>query len=87
MRHLIRWLTGRQERTRQPLRPAQIRDRRFTVRRHGLDPFEIRAFLHEVADELAVAQAVVVAVREENVRIRRALHTWQSSQSGKHRYR
>ncbi|NBE82805.1 DivIVA domain-containing protein [Micromonospora rubida] len=87
MRHLTRWLTGRQQRTKQPLRPAQVRDRRFTVRRHGLDPFEIRAFLHEVADELAVAQAAAVAVREENVRIRRALHTWQGGQSGKHRYR
>lgn len=84
MRHLIRWLTGRHE-TR--LRPAQIRNRRFTVRRHGLDPFEIRAFLHEVADELAVAQIALVAVRDENVRMRRALHAWQYRQSGKHRYR
>ncbi|MGW1056821.1 DivIVA domain-containing protein [Micromonospora rubida] len=87
MRNLTRRLTSRPSTPRGPLRPAQIRDRRFTVRRHGLDPFEIRAFLHEVADELAVAQTALVAVREENVRIRRALHSWQGGQSGRHRYR
>lgn len=87
MRDLIRRLTRRQARTREPLRPAQIRQRRFTVRRHGLDPFEIRAFLNEVADELAVTQTALVAVREENARIRRALHEWQGRQSGRHRYR
>ncbi|MEH0843641.1 DivIVA domain-containing protein [Micromonospora sp. CPCC 205711] len=64
-----------------PLRPWQIRDRCFNVRRRGLDPVEIRAFLHRVADELTVAQTALVAVQEENVRIKNALRTWQSAQS------
>lgn len=56
-----------------PLRPWQVRERRFTARRRGLDPAEISAFLHRVADELAVAQTALAAVREENVRIKDAL--------------
>ncbi|WP_236647954.1 MULTISPECIES: DivIVA domain-containing protein [Micromonospora] len=74
-------------RGRLPLRPWQIRDRCFNVRRHGLDPVEIRAFLHQVADELTVAQTALVAVQEENVRIKNALRAWQSAQSANHRYR
>ncbi|MDM4722215.1 DivIVA domain-containing protein [Micromonospora sp. WMMA1363] len=70
-----------------PLRPWQVRDRCFTVRRRGVDPVEIRAFLHRVADELAVAQRALVAVQEENVRIKNALRAWQSAQSANHRYR
>ncbi|MEV4462629.1 DivIVA domain-containing protein [Micromonospora echinofusca] len=69
------------------LRPWQIRDRCFNVRRRGLDPVEIRAFLHQVADELAVAQTALVAVQEENVRIKNVLRAWQSTQSTNHLYR
>jgi cell division septum initiation protein DivIVA len=69
-----------------PLRPWQIRERYFAVRRHGLDPVEIRAFLHRVADELAVAQTALVAMQEENVRIKNALRAWQSAQAANHRY-
>ncbi|MEV0153043.1 DivIVA domain-containing protein [Micromonospora sp. NPDC050686] len=72
---------------RPPLRPWQVRERCFNVRRHGLDPAEIRAFLHRVADELAVAQTALVAVQEENVRIKNALRDWQSAQSANRRYR
>ncbi|MEU5786184.1 DivIVA domain-containing protein [Micromonospora purpureochromogenes] len=72
---------------RQPLRPWQIRERCFNVRRRGLDPVEIRTFLHRVADELTVAQTALVAVQEENVRIKNALRAWQSAQSANHRYR
>ncbi|SCG66738.1 DivIVA domain-containing protein [Micromonospora rifamycinica] len=70
-----------------PLRPWQIRERCFNHRRRGVDPAEIRAFLHRVADELTIAQTALVAVQEENVRIRRALRAWQSAQSANHRYR
>ncbi len=70
-----------------PLRPWQVRERCFNVRRRGLDPVEIRAFLHRVADELAVAQTTLVAVQEGNVRIKNALRAWQSAQSANHRYR
>ncbi|MFR9775796.1 hypothetical protein ACL02O_07015 [Micromonospora sp. MS34] len=72
---------------RAPLRPWQVRERCFNVRRHRLDPVEIRAFLHRVADELAVAQTALVAVQEENVRIKNALRAWQSGQSASHRHR
>ncbi|MET7804125.1 DivIVA domain-containing protein [Micromonospora chersina] len=72
---------------RQQLRPWQIRERCFNVRRRGLDPVEIRSFLHQVADELTVAQTALRAVQEENVRIKNALRSWQSTQSANHRYR
>ena len=40
---------------RQPITPAQVRDRRFPDRtRRGCDPGEVQAFLHLVADELDV---------------------------------
>lgn len=95
MRNLIRRLASRRDEPRPtreiqrgtPLRPWQIRERCFNVRRQGLDPVEIRAFLHRVADELTVAQTALVAVQEENVRIKNALRTWQSAQSANHRYR
>ncbi|MEW2384444.1 DivIVA domain-containing protein [Micromonospora sp. NPDC047707] len=87
-------MAGRREKPRpaevrppQRLRPWQIRERCFNVRRRGLDPVEIRAFLHQVADELTVAQTALVAVQEENVRIKNALRAWQSAQSANHRYR
>ncbi|WP_436971254.1 DivIVA domain-containing protein [Micromonospora chersina] len=92
---MIRRLAGRhderqpqaQATRRQQLRPWQIRERCFNVRRRGLDPVEIRAFLHQVADELTVAQTALRAVQEENVRIKNALRSWQSTQSANHRYR
>ncbi|MEU7570250.1 hypothetical protein [Micromonospora sp. NPDC049240] len=91
MRDPFRWPTRRPDEPpppyRSPLRPAQVRERCFSVRRHGLDPAEIRTFLHRVADELAVAQTTMVALREENVRVKNALRAWQSAQSAQHRYR
>lgn len=93
MRNLIRRLVSRHEEPPPPreaprsLRPWQIRERCFNVRRRGVDPVEIRAFLHRVADELTVAQTALVAVQEENVRIKNALRAWQSAQSSNHRYR
>ncbi|WP_255510016.1 DivIVA domain-containing protein [Micromonospora sp. AP08] len=72
---------------RQPLRPWQIRERCFNVGRRGLDPVEIRTFLHQVADELTVAQTALRAVQEKNARIKNALRSWQSTQSANRRYR
>ncbi|WP_331715307.1 DivIVA domain-containing protein [Micromonospora viridifaciens] len=90
----MRRLAGRREEQRPleegrrlPLRPWQIRERHFNVRRRGLDPVEIRTFLHRVADELAVAQTALVAVQEENVRIKNALRAWQSAQAANRHYR
>ncbi|SCL24870.1 hypothetical protein GA0070616_2999 [Micromonospora nigra] len=94
MRNLIRRLMTRREqrpaavaRPPRTLRPWQIREWSLNVRRRGLDPVEIRAFLHRVADELTVAQTALVAVQEENARIKNALRAWQSARSASHRYR
>ncbi|GLY26321.1 DivIVA domain-containing protein [Micromonospora sp. NBRC 101691] len=93
MRTILRRLLGRHHRRRpayrhpvnaappsayRPLRPWQVRARCFTTRRHGLDPDEIRAFLHRVADELTVAQTALEAVLDENKRIKDALRDWQT---------
>ncbi|MEH1012050.1 DivIVA domain-containing protein [Micromonospora sp. CPCC 206060] len=61
-----------------PLTANQVRDRRFTDARRGLDPTEVYAFLHRVAAELAVTRRELIMTREENVRIKRALRNWQS---------
>jgi hypothetical protein len=61
--------------------PGQVRDRWFAERtRRGCDPTEVRAFLHLVADELAVSRAELAATRDENVRVKQALREWQSQQ-------
>ncbi|WP_240943966.1 DivIVA domain-containing protein [Micromonospora thermarum] len=56
----------------------QVRDRQFRSVRRGLDPAEVHAFLHRVACELAAARRDLVAVTEENARIKRALRSWQA---------
>lgn len=61
-----------------PLTAGQVRDRRFRSVRRGLDPTEVHAFLHRVAGELAAARRDLAAVTEENVRIKRALRSWQA---------
>ncbi|MFI6822161.1 DivIVA domain-containing protein [Micromonospora sp. NPDC050187] len=61
------------------LTAGQVRDRQFrSVRRGGLDPLEVYAFLHRVAGELAAARRELTYTTEENVRIKRALRSWQS---------
>ncbi|WP_434742915.1 DivIVA domain-containing protein [Micromonospora sp. SH-82] len=64
-----------------PLRPWQVRSRTFTVRRRGLDPAEVAAFLDRVADDLAAAHAALAASRQETTQIRDALRQWQSRQA------
>lgn len=62
-----------------PLTVAQVRQRRFrAVRRGGLDPTEVYAFVHRIAGELAVARRELAYTVEENGRIKRALRSWQS---------
>ncbi|SCL14174.1 DivIVA domain-containing protein [Micromonospora inyonensis] len=61
------------------LTAGQVRDRQFrSVRRGGLDPLEVYAFLQRVAGELAAARRELTYTTEENVRIKRALRSWQS---------
>ncbi|WP_435830589.1 DivIVA domain-containing protein [Micromonospora chalcea] len=64
-----------------PLRPWQVRGRRFATRRRGLDPAEVAAFLDRVAGDLAAAYAEVARSREETARIKGALREWQSRQA------
>ncbi|WP_245730501.1 DivIVA domain-containing protein [Micromonospora pallida] len=61
------------------LTAGQVRERQFrSVGRGGLDPLEVYAFLHRVAGELATARRELTYTTEENVRIKRALRSWQS---------
>jgi cell division septum initiation protein DivIVA len=55
-----------------------VRQQRFGRARHGLDPVEVRAFLHGLADELAALTAELDRTRDENARVKQALRQWQS---------
>ncbi|SBT38873.1 DivIVA domain-containing protein [Micromonospora narathiwatensis] len=66
------------------LHPRNVRDRHFSTvgfGRRGLDPQEVRHFLHRVALELASLHQDVARLNEENIRIKRALRDWQSAQA------
>ncbi|MDG4798878.1 DivIVA domain-containing protein [Micromonospora sp. WMMD1082] len=72
--------TGRPPR----LHPRHVRDRQFATvgfGRRGLDPQQVRQFLHRVAWELASLHQDVARLGDENVRIKRALRDWQSAQA------
>ncbi|MER7164846.1 DivIVA domain-containing protein [Micromonospora sp. NPDC000207] len=62
---------------RRPLRREQVQQRQFTLVRRGLDPIEVARFLDRVARDLDRLHAEPGSVREENVRIKRALRDWQ----------
>ncbi|MBQ0905032.1 DivIVA domain-containing protein [Micromonospora sp. U21] len=67
-----------------PLRPWQVRERRFRptpVGRRGLDPQEVGEFLDRVAGDLAVVYDALAQSRRETERIKDALRRWQSEQS------
>ncbi|WBB96502.1 DivIVA domain-containing protein [Solwaraspora sp. WMMA2080] len=70
---------------RPPLRPrihpGQVRDRRFREVRRGLDPAEVYAFLHYVAEDLTALRDDLRRTDDENLRIKLALREWQSSQT------
>ncbi|MDG4763452.1 DivIVA domain-containing protein [Solwaraspora sp. WMMD406] len=67
---------------RPPLRPritaGQVRDRQFNQVRRGLDPTEVYAFLHRVAEDVADLRDEVQRTRDENMRIKHALRDWQT---------
>jgi DivIVA domain-containing protein len=89
--------SGRRERTRQtnrpghyrsaaysPLRPWQVRERRFGLSRfgrRGLDPAEVREFLDRVASDLEAVYDALGDSRQETARIKDALRRWQSEQA------
>lgn len=67
-----------------PLRPWQVRERRFRLSplgRRGLDPQEVREFLDRVAGDLAVVYDALAESRREIDRIKTALRHWQSEQA------
>ncbi|MEH1164405.1 DivIVA domain-containing protein [Micromonospora sp. CPCC 205539] len=66
------------------LHPRHVRDRQFTTvgfGRRGLNPREVRRFLHRVALDLAALHHDLALLSEENARVKRALRTWQSAWS------
>ena len=70
------------------LLPAQVRRRRFRATRlgtRGLDADDVYPFLTAVAAELSAVRAEAAQLWEENARIKRALHDWQSAQAVRHR--
>ncbi|WP_433529380.1 DivIVA domain-containing protein [Micromonospora sp. CA-263727] len=64
-----------------PLRPWQVRDRRFRLGRRGYDPVEVVKFLDRVAGDLEAAYRQVAAADREAARVREALRRWQSEQA------
>ncbi|MFI6780702.1 DivIVA domain-containing protein [Micromonospora sp. NPDC050276] len=65
-----------------PLKPWQVRERRFTRRgRRGVDAAEVAEFLGQVADDLAEVYAALGSSRRETERIKDALRCWQSERT------
>ncbi|MEV0807218.1 DivIVA domain-containing protein [Micromonospora sp. NPDC050200] len=67
-----------------PLRPWQVRERRFRptpLGRRGLDPQEVLEFLDRVAGDLAVVYDALAQSRRETDRVKDALRRWQSEQA------
>lgn len=67
-----------------PLRPWQVRERRFRstpLGRRGLDPQEVGEFLDRVAGDLAAVYDALAQSRRETDRIKDALRRWQSEQT------
>ncbi len=67
-----------------PLRPWQVRSRRFTpvgFRHRGVDAGEVGVFLDRVADDLEQLYRDLAGTREQNHRIKDALRRWQSQQA------
>ncbi|WP_328338590.1 DivIVA domain-containing protein [Micromonospora sp. NBC_00421] len=70
------------------LHPVLVRNRRFSPAgfgRRGLDPEEVRRFLHRVALELTTLHHEVDRLVEENARIKQALRDWQTVQARRRR--
>ncbi|MEW2383075.1 DivIVA domain-containing protein [Micromonospora sp. NPDC047707] len=67
-----------------PMRPWQVRERRFRstpLGRRGLDPREVGEFLDRVAGDLAAVYDALARSRRETDRVKDALRRWQSEQA------
>ncbi|MFY1689341.1 DivIVA domain-containing protein [Plantactinospora sp. WMMB782] len=74
-------LGERRSRPYQPMRPWQVRGRRFRTTWRGLDPEEVAVFLDRVADDLGRVYAQLSSSQEEAARIKDALRRWQAAQA------
>ncbi|GAB3956830.1 DivIVA domain-containing protein [Micromonospora vulcania] len=66
------------------LHPRQVRDRQFSTvgfGRRGLNPTEVRRFLHHVALDLTTLHHDLALLSEENARVKRALRAWRAAWS------
>ncbi|MFY1635722.1 DivIVA domain-containing protein [Solwaraspora sp. WMMB335] len=65
-----------------PLRPRmspdEVREHQFRTVRRGLDPAEVYAFLHRVAEDVSGLRDELRRTHDENDRIKYALREWQS---------
>ncbi|MGW0435270.1 DivIVA domain-containing protein [Micromonospora sp. NPDC003197] len=64
-----------------PLQPWQVRGRRFSTARRGLDAGEVTAYLDWVADDLAHLYTELARSQDETMRVKDALRQWQSRQA------
>ncbi|WP_444950519.1 DivIVA domain-containing protein [Micromonospora ureilytica] len=70
------------------LHPRHVRDRQFATVgfcRRGLNPAEVRRFLHRVALDLTALHHDLAQLSEENARMKRALRARQSAWSERRR--
>ncbi|MFI7592780.1 DivIVA domain-containing protein [Micromonospora sp. NPDC049359] len=64
------------------LHPRHVRDHQFATvgfGRRGLDPREVRRFLHRVALDLTALHHDLALLTEENARVKRALRARQGA--------
>ncbi|QDY07291.1 DivIVA domain-containing protein [Micromonospora sp. HM134] len=68
------------------LHPLLVRDHQFATAgfgRRGLDPREVRRFLHRLALELASLHQEVTRLTEENTKLKRLLRDRRSAQANR----
>ncbi|MEV4754685.1 DivIVA domain-containing protein [Micromonospora sp. NPDC049559] len=62
--------------------PGGIRAITFGVRRRGLDPDEVYAYLGALADELERLHRELITARTQSERMRQGLRQWQARHVG-----
>ena len=62
--------------------PPAIRAATFAVRRRGLDPDEVYAYLWQLADEIERLHRDLLTTRAESVRMREGLRQWRARHVG-----
>ncbi|MBX7265842.1 DivIVA domain-containing protein [Micromonospora sp. Llam7] len=67
-----------------PLRPWQVRERRFRLGRRGYHPAEVAEFLDRVAGDLEAAYRQLAESHQEAARVRNALRRWQAQPLADH---